>query len=111
MCLGTAGSSDRQLDYQLAGTVAPVYSGNQSDCCNGACVCVRAESCLTLCDPMDCSPPGSFVDGIHLLRMLEWVAISSSRASSQPRDRTHITDIQYGAPAVCQTLDLVLYMI
>ena len=40
MCLGTAGSSDRQLDYQLAGTVAPVYSGNQSDCCNGACVCV-----------------------------------------------------------------------
>ena len=43
------------------------------------CVCVLvAQSCLTLCDPMDCSPPGSFVQGILQARILEWVAISMS---------------------------------
>ena len=43
------------------------------------CVCVLvAQSCPTLCDPMDCSPPGSFVRGILQARILEWVAISST---------------------------------
>ena len=37
------------------------------------------QSCLTLCDPMDCSPPGSSVPGILQARVLEWVAISFSR--------------------------------
>ena len=37
-------------------------------------MCVRAQSCLTLCDPMDCSPPGSSVHGIFQARILEWVA-------------------------------------
>ena len=46
---------------------------------------VHAQSCLTLCDPMDCSPPGSSVHGIIPARILEWVAISYSRRSSQPR--------------------------
>ena len=46
-----------------------------------------AQSCLTLCDPMDCSPPGSSVHGISQARILEWVAISFSRGSSRPRDR------------------------
>ena len=41
------------------------------------------QSCLTLCDPMDCSPLGSSVRGISQARILEWVAISSSRGSSQ----------------------------
>ena len=45
-----------------------------------------AQSCLTLCDPMDCSLPGSSVHGILQARILEWVAISFSRGSSQPRD-------------------------
>ena len=45
-----------------------------------------AQSCPTLCDPMDCSPPGSSVRGILQARILEWVAISSSRGSSQPGD-------------------------
>ena len=52
---------------------------------------VHAESlllCLTLCDPMDCSQPGSSVCGIFQARTLEWVAISFSRGSSWPRDRT-----------------------
>ena len=46
------------------------------------------QSCLTLCDPMDCSPPGSSVHGILQARILEWVAISLSRGSSWPRDGT-----------------------
>ena len=47
-----------------------------------------AQSCPTLCDPVDCSPPGSSFHGIFQARVLEWVAISFSRGSSQPRDRT-----------------------
>ena len=46
--------------------------------------CLVAKLCLTLCDPMDCSPPGTFVHGISQARMLEWVAISFSRGSVQP---------------------------
>ena len=46
---------------------------------------------LTLCDPMDCSPLGSSVHGILQARTLEWVAISSSRGSSQPRDRIWVS--------------------
>ena len=42
-------------------------------------VCVCAESCPSLCDTMDCSPPGSSVHGILQARILEWVAISYSR--------------------------------
>ena len=44
------------------------------------------QSCLTLCHPMDCSLPGSSTHGIFQARILEWVAISFSRGSSQPRD-------------------------
>ena len=49
------------------------------------------QSCLTLCDPMDCSLPGSSVHGISQARILEWVAMSSSRGSSQPRDQTLVS--------------------
>ena len=56
--------------------------------CVCACMCSVIQSCLTLCDPMDCSPPGSSVHGIFLARILEWVAISYSRGFSQPRDQT-----------------------
>ena len=55
------------------------------------CCCLVAQSCRTLCDPMDCSPPGSSVHGISQARMLEWVAMPCSRASSPPRDRTWIS--------------------
>ena len=47
-----------------------------------------AQSCPTICDPMDCSPPGSSVHGIFQARILEWIAISFSRGSSRPRDGT-----------------------
>ena len=52
------------------------------------CVCPVAQSCPTVCDPMDCSPPGSSVHGIFQARILEWVAIFFSRGSSWPRDPT-----------------------
>ena len=44
------------------------------------------QSCLTLCDLMDCHPPGSSVHGISQARILAWVAIPFSMGSSQPRD-------------------------
>ena len=47
----------------------------RSCCC---CCCLVSQSCPTLCDPMDCSPPGSSVPGILQARILEWVAISFS---------------------------------
>ena len=52
-----------------------------------------AQSCPTLCNPVDCSPPGSSVHGILQARILEWVAISFSRGSSWPRDRTQVSCI------------------
>ena len=51
-------------------------------------LCVAAQSCPTLCDPMACSPPGSPVHGISQTRIVEWVAISFSRGSSRPRHQT-----------------------
>ena len=57
--------------------------------CVCVCVCVLvAQSCLTLCNPMDCSPPASFVHRIYQTRMVEWVAISFSGGTSQPKDLT-----------------------
>ena len=49
------------------------------------------QACLTLCDSMDCSPPSSYVHGVFQARILEWIAISSSRKSSQPKDQTGIS--------------------
>ena len=54
-------------------------------------VCLVTESCLTLCNPMDCGPPGSSVYGIFQARILERVAMPSSRGSSQHRDQAHIS--------------------
>ena len=50
-----------------------------------------AQSCLTLCNTMDCSSPGSSVHEIFQARILDWVAISFSRGSSEPRDRTRVS--------------------
>ena len=62
--------------------------------CVCVCVCVLvAQSCPTLCDPINCSPPGSSVLGISQTRILEWVAFPFSRRSSQPRERTQVSHI------------------
>ena len=49
------------------------------------CACWVTESCPTLCNPMSCSPPGSFVHGIFQAGVLEHVAVSYPRGSSRPR--------------------------
>ena len=53
-------------------------------------LCLVTQSCLTLCDPMDCSLPGSSIPGILQARILKWIAMPSSSGSSQPRDRTQV---------------------
>ena len=57
------------------------------------CVCVQLFSQVRLCDPTECSPPGSSVHGIFQTRILEQVAISSSRGPSWSRDRTWVSSI------------------
>ena len=56
-------------------------------------LCLAAQSCPTLCDPMDCSLPGSSVPGILQARILEWVAMPCSTGSSQPRDRAQVSSL------------------
>ena len=53
-------------------------------------VCVCAQWCSTHCNSMDCSLPGSSICGIFQARILEWVAISSSRGSSWPRNQIRV---------------------
>ena len=59
------------------------------------CYCVlyakSLQSCPTLCDTMDCNLPGSSIYGILQARLLEWVAMTFSRGSSQPRDQTWVS--------------------
>ena len=101
-----------QLDIGLEGRGRTFFSFGNSDQANiyrlqcfshiilfnfhYVCVCLVTQSCLTLCDPMDCSRPGSSVYGIYQARILEWVAISFSRESSQPRDWTLVSCIAGG---------------
>ena len=61
-----------------------IYNGGTNKC---------VLSCTQLCDLIDCSPPGFSFHGIFQARTLEWVAISSSKQSSLPRDRTHVSYI------------------
>ena len=60
-------------------------------CVGNKIVKSERESCSVVSDPMDCSPLGSSVHGIIQARILEWVAVLSSRGLFRPRDRTHIT--------------------
>ena len=60
---------------------------------SGCCCCLVTKLYLTLCYPMNCSPPGSSVHGIFQARMLEWAVPSSSWGSSRLRDWTHLSYI------------------
>ena len=75
--------------YRLSSVFVSFYSRT---CREIVCACECAkllQSCPTLCDPVSCSPPGSSVrPGILQARILEWLAMPSSRGSSQPRDWT-----------------------
>ena len=72
--------------------------------------CLVAQLCLTVCDPMDCSPSAPLSMGILQASILEWVAMPSSRASSQPRDQTQVSCIAGGFFTVWATKE-VLYSI
>ena len=67
-----------------------------------------AQSCPTLWDPMDCSPPGSSVCGILRARILEWIAIPFSKGSSRPRDRNRVSCIAHFLLSEMQTIVPVL---
>ena len=67
-----------------------------------------AQLCLTLCNPKECSPPGSSIHGILQARVLEWVAISFSRGSSQPRDQTQVSHIAGRRVNLWATREVVL---
>ena len=67
-------------------------------------VCV-SQSCPALCDPMDCSPPGSSVHGILQARILQWVTIPFSRGSSWPRNWTQVSCIAGGFFAIWATTE------
>ena len=63
-----------------------ILRGNIKSLTSGAHTCSVVQSCPTLCDPLDCSPPDSSVHGILQARILEWVAIPFTRRSSRPGD-------------------------
>ena len=65
-----------------------------------------AQLCLTLCDPMDCSPPGFSIHGIFQAWVLEWVATSFSRGSSLPRDWTQVSRVQH----ICMCIYMYICM-
>ena len=74
-------------------------------------VCVLVtQACLTLCDSMDCSPPGSSIHGILQARILEWVAIPFSRGSSPPRDWTLVSSTAGGFFNLWATRETPLYI-
>ena len=85
--------------HMLKGMRIPGFEHLWLCVCVCVCVCVCAcartrmltQSCPNLCNPMDCSPPGSSVHKIFQARILEWVAISFS----QPRDQNHISHLLY----------------
>ena len=71
--------------------------------------CVSAHSVMSdFCNPMGCSLPGSSVHGISQIRILEWVTISFSRGSSQPRDQTWVSCVLHSLPAESPRKPLVV---
>ena len=70
-----------------------------------------SQSCLTLCNPMYCPPPGSSVHGIFQVGILEWVALPFSRGSSQPTDRAPVSYIAGRVFTVWATKEAPYYMI
>ena len=78
-------------EWQVWWKIPHAEAFNVGLACSRRSVCIKSfkvkvKSCSTLCDSMDCSPPGSSIHGIFQARVLEWAAISFSRGSSQTRD-------------------------
>ena len=77
---------DREISYDIS-CIWTLKRNNTDE------VKVKSLSCVQLCHPMDCRPPGSSIHGISQARILEWVAISFFRGSSRPRDWTWVSCI------------------
>ena len=90
---------DAEMQMEVAASVPAIYvwdweeSWFLSNCKKWSEVKWVPQSCLTLCDPIDCSLQGSSVHGIFQARVLDWVVTSFSRGSSRPRDRTWASHI------------------
>ena len=85
---GTVG--DPEVQWMVSGFGASVYL------CSCAVLCLVTQSCPSLCNPMDCSPPGSSVHGDSPGKKTGVVAMSSFKGSSQPRDGTWVSCIAGG---------------
>ena len=82
---------ERQVAHCRSQKISPYQDDTLVLPVQGMHVSSVAQSCLTLCNPMDCSPPGFSVHGIFQARILEWVAISYSRGSSWNMGQTLIS--------------------
>ena len=108
--MATSSTTSRQIDGETVETVSDFILGGSKITADGGCshkikrrllfgrkaitnLVLVIQSCLNLCDPMDCSPPGSSIHGILQARILGWVAIFFSRGSSQPRARSWVSCI------------------
>ena len=88
------GSPLSLLESEFSLVSLPYHKPHLSSLTVSVCMCIHAkslQSCLTLCNPIDCSPPGFSVHGILPTRILEWVAILSSRGSSRTREQTCVS--------------------
>ena len=90
--LGSDYNSGRELNILNKGGIVDMETGMDL---NGVwhAVCVRAQSCLTLCDSTVCSLPCSSVHGIFQARTQAWFAVSYSGGSSQPRDCIQVSSV------------------
>ena len=93
-CYGPCSSAYQVTEQNAKGWKGELGSKQQRNAAR--CAVLSCFSCVRLCDPMDCSPPGSPVHGIPQVRILERVAVPSSRGSSQPRDGTQASHIAGG---------------
>ena len=81
----------RNLEQAVSTLVNSTAQWNQGSRLGCVPVYLVTQSCLTLCNPIHCSLPGFSVHGLLQARVLEWVAFSSSRGSSWPRDQTQVS--------------------
>ena len=93
-CVSRKLDKDNALSVVRHRTLTRAQEEKKKEFSSPLIICATAakslQSCPTLSDPMDCSPPGSSFHEISQARTLEWVAMPSSRGSSQPRDQTPV---------------------
>ena len=102
VCVCVCACTRAHVCAQSCPTFCNSMDSSPLDCYKRVCVCVFAQSCPTLYDPIDCSLRDSSVHGILQAKVLEQIAISSSRGSFELRDRTHVS-------CICCTCWRILY--